>query len=277
MPQAVGAGSDGSSRVLPVTPRQIWMAVVITTAISYLGYVLQTYLFPRKGLLLTGLIGGVYSSTVAVLVLAKKSKANPAIGRRGRGRHPAGGLDDVPAAARPGRDLPRSLGAPRRAGAARAGAAWPPATRSGCAGARRPADEPLRQEPRERRRGRGRPDRSAQEPPGAQLRPLLRRHVRGRLPGHQVRRSNFQDLGLRMLSFVVGFSDITPFVVSVLQGNLGIGDAQILQAIIIASASNNLLKTAYTYMFGSRRTANLAAPGMLGLAIPAIVYALFGL
>ena len=67
---------------LPVTPRQIWVAVVITTAISYLGYVLQTYLFPRKGLMVAGLVGGLYSSTVTVLVLAKKSKAAPAIARQ---------------------------------------------------------------------------------------------------------------------------------------------------------------------------------------------------
>jgi uncharacterized membrane protein (DUF4010 family) len=83
--------------------------------------------------------------------------------------------------------------------------------------------------------------------------------------------------GLRMLSFVVGMSDITPFVVSLLQGSFGIDERQIVQAILIASASNNLLKTAYTYVFGSRRTANLAAPGMVGLAIPAILYALFGM
>ena len=56
-----------------------------------------------------------------------------------------------------------------------------------------------------------------------------------------------------MLSFVVGFSDITPFVVSLLQGDLGIGDRQIVQAIVIASASNNLLKLAYTYLLGTRR------------------------
>jgi len=54
-----------------------------------------------------------------------------------------------------------------------------------------------------------------------------------------------------MLSFVVGFSDITPFVVSLLQGNFGIGDRQIVQAVIIASASNNVLKMVYTYVFGS--------------------------
>lgn len=72
IPQATGLTGQLLA-FLPVTPRQIWMAVVITTTISYLGYVLQTYLFPRRGLLLTGLVGGVYSSTAAVLVLAKKS------------------------------------------------------------------------------------------------------------------------------------------------------------------------------------------------------------
>ena len=76
----------------------------------------------------------------------------------------------------------------------------------------------------------------------------------------------FQDLGLRVLSFVVGFSDITPFVVSVLQGDLGLGTPQILQAIIIASASNNLMKLIYAYVFGTRKTANLAALGMGPLA-----------
>jgi uncharacterized membrane protein (DUF4010 family) len=87
----------------------------------------------------------------------------------------------------------------------------------------------------------------------------------------------YKDMGLRMLSFVVGCTDITPFVVSVLQGNLGIGTPQILQAIIFASASNNMLKVAYTYIFGTRRTANLAALGMGSLAALSILYALVAL
>jgi len=85
----------------------------------------------------------------------------------------------------------------------------------------------------------------------------------------------FKDMGLRMLSFVVGFSDITPFVVTVLQGNLGIGSTQILQAIIIASASNNMLKVAYTYLFGHRETANRAGIGMTSLAALSLIYAVF--
>ena len=79
-----------------------------------------------------------------------------------------------------------------------------------------------------------------------------------------------------MLSFVVGLSDITPFVVSVLQGNLDIGESLIVHAVTISSASNNLLKTAYTYGFGSRRTANLVAPAMLGLAALSMLYVAIG-
>jgi len=43
---------------LPITPHNIWMAVVVSTAISYLSYGLQTFVWPRKGLLLAGLLGG---------------------------------------------------------------------------------------------------------------------------------------------------------------------------------------------------------------------------
>ena len=50
-----------------------------------------------------------------------------------------------------------------------------------------------------------------------------------------------------------------------------------MQAIVIASASNNLLKLAYTYALGSRRTANLAAPGMLALVVVSLLYAVVGL
>ena len=64
---------------------------------------------------------------------------------------------------------------------------------------------------------------------------------------------------------------------AVLQGSLGPGMPQVLQAIIIASASNNLLKMAYTYMFGSRRTANLAAKGLVPLAVLSMVYAMLAI
>ncbi|MFN7958211.1 MAG: DUF4010 domain-containing protein [Holophagaceae bacterium] len=268
--------------VLPVTPRQIWMAVVITTTISYLGYVLQTYLFPRKGLLLTGLIGGVYSSTVAVLVLAKKSK-----------RHP--GHEEEAAAAillavammylrllilvaifRFGSALQVGPALLVLAGLAAVSALW---IRRNSTGAE--PDPAVDNAP---------PQEGAEGPSGESEEPALRRNpleinsalffsfmfVAVALATKYVL-IYYKGMGLRMLSFLVGCSDITPFVVSVLQGNLGIGAAQILQAIIIASASNNLLKVAYTYLFGTRRTANLAAMGMVPLAAISVLYAILAL
>ena len=83
----------------------------------------------------------------------------------------------------------------------------------------------------------------------------------------------YKELGLRMLSFLVGASDIVPFIVSVLQGNLGIGPNQILQAIVIATASNNVMKTAYVFTFGHRQTARLTALGMAGIVALSFLYA----
>ena len=254
--------------VLPVTPRQVWLAVVITTAISYFGYVLQTYLFPKKGLVLTGIIGGVYSSTVAILVLAKRSKSMPGIAK-----HAAVAI--VLAVAMMYLRLlalvaifrfqaamvvgPALLGL---SGLAAAYALWLRTVGAsnlasegdGTAGAVEPA---FRKNPLEI---------------NAALFFAVLFAVVSFATKYVV--DYFNDMGLRMLSFVVGFSDITPFVVSLLQGSFGIDDRQIVQAIVIASASNNLLKTAYAYVFGLRRTANLAAPGMIGLAVLSIIYAM---
>jgi uncharacterized membrane protein (DUF4010 family) len=259
-----------AAAALPVTPYQAWMAVVITTAISYLGYVLQTYLFPRRGLMLAGLIGGVYSSTVTVLVLAKKSKATPALTHQAsRGILLAVSmmymrLLVLVAIFRFGSAVTVAPVLFVLSGLAAAYAVglrwWQPAVVA------EPADgsgevvaaPELRKNPLE----------LSSAFFFAVLFAVVSFATKFTL-------ETFQAMGLRMLSFVVGFSDITPFVVSLLQGSYGIDDRQILQAIIIASASNNLLKTAYTYIFGSRRTANQAAPGMIGLAILAALYATF--
>jgi uncharacterized membrane protein (DUF4010 family) len=85
----------------------------------------------------------------------------------------------------------------------------------------------------------------------------------------------FPDHGLRWLSFAVGFSDITPFVVSVLQADLSISGGQVLGGIVIASASNNVLKAAIIWTAGSRPLARLAAPLLLLFAAASFLYATF--
>lgn len=65
------------STFIPVSYFKIWLAVVVISGISYLSYLMQKFLFPKKGILLTGLLGGLYSSTATTIVLARRSKTMP--------------------------------------------------------------------------------------------------------------------------------------------------------------------------------------------------------
>jgi len=59
-------------------PYKIWLIVVLVSAISFIGYVLINSLGSQAGIGLTGLIGGLVSSTVTTLSFARRSKENPA-------------------------------------------------------------------------------------------------------------------------------------------------------------------------------------------------------
>jgi uncharacterized membrane protein (DUF4010 family) len=58
---------------LPVSPYKIWLAIVVISGISYASYLLKKYVFPQAGLLLTGILGGLYSSTATTFIVARKS------------------------------------------------------------------------------------------------------------------------------------------------------------------------------------------------------------
>lgn len=57
-----------------LTPYSIWLATVIVSGISYLSYLLKRYVFRESGVLVSGIIGGLYSSTATISVLARKSR-----------------------------------------------------------------------------------------------------------------------------------------------------------------------------------------------------------
>ncbi len=59
--------------LIPTTPYKVWLAVVIVSAISYFSYLLRKYVFKKSGILVTGLLGGLYSSTATTLIIARKS------------------------------------------------------------------------------------------------------------------------------------------------------------------------------------------------------------
>ena len=59
---------------IPVSPFKIWASVVAISGISYISYLIKKFIFPDKGAFITGILGGLYSSTATAIVLAKKSK-----------------------------------------------------------------------------------------------------------------------------------------------------------------------------------------------------------
>jgi uncharacterized membrane protein (DUF4010 family) len=84
-----------SAIVLPVLPNQaygippldvlnpykIWLMVVFISGISFSGYVLVKVVGARRGIGLTGLLGGIASSTAVTLSLSDRSKQNSALAK----------------------------------------------------------------------------------------------------------------------------------------------------------------------------------------------------
>jgi uncharacterized membrane protein (DUF4010 family) len=59
---------------LNLTPYKVWLAIVVISGISYISYILRKFVFPDAGLLLTGIFGGLYSSTATTIILARKNR-----------------------------------------------------------------------------------------------------------------------------------------------------------------------------------------------------------
>ncbi|MCQ2217346.1 MAG: DUF4010 domain-containing protein [Paludibacteraceae bacterium] len=57
-----------------LTPYTIWLATVVISGISYVSYLLKKYVFKDGGIIVTGILGGIYSSTATCIILAKKAK-----------------------------------------------------------------------------------------------------------------------------------------------------------------------------------------------------------
>ncbi len=57
-----------------INPREIWWMVVLIAAIEYTGYLAMLWAGPRGGVLLTGLLGGLVSSTATTINLARLNR-----------------------------------------------------------------------------------------------------------------------------------------------------------------------------------------------------------
>jgi len=59
---------------IPISPYNLWLAVVVVSGISYISYLLKKFVFPNSGIMLTGILGGLYSSTATTVIIARRDK-----------------------------------------------------------------------------------------------------------------------------------------------------------------------------------------------------------
>lgn len=63
-----------------LNPSKIWWMVVLISAISFAGYFLMKFVDPSRGIGLTGVLGGLASSTAVTLTFSGRSRREPALG-----------------------------------------------------------------------------------------------------------------------------------------------------------------------------------------------------
>ncbi|MGM0662107.1 MAG: MgtC/SapB family protein [Pseudomonadota bacterium] len=64
-----------------LNPYELWWAVVIVAGLSFFGYAAMRLAGPEVGILITGLFGGLASSTSTTLALSRLVRETPALGR----------------------------------------------------------------------------------------------------------------------------------------------------------------------------------------------------
>ena len=65
---------ENISEQIPVSPYHLWLAIIVVSGISYGSYLLKKFVFPDSGIFLTGLLGGLYSSTATTIILSRQAK-----------------------------------------------------------------------------------------------------------------------------------------------------------------------------------------------------------
>ena len=228
---------------IPISPFKIWLVVVVVSAISYGGYIAQKYFFPSKGYFLTGLIGGIYSSTATTVVLARKAKQlsyNPVINGAIIISTSVMYLRLIVVALIFNIDIAKSITIPFLVFSA-----FGIVTSLFFLYSKKKRDvthDFVDDNPLELRT--------------AFIFALL---FIAMMALTKYITTEFGSIGLQIFSFIAGFTDIDPFILSLLTGKYAITSHEVFNAILIAAGSNNLLKAAYALWFGGWRNTHLAA------------------
>ncbi|MGE5240149.1 MAG: MgtC/SapB family protein [Bacteroidota bacterium] len=234
---------------IDVTFYQVWLAMVVVSGVSYLSYLAQTFFFKERGLLLTGILGGLYSSTATTAVLARQSVETGDT----RPVSPAMILATAMMYLRLWL-LILVLGYQDAALRLVAPFLWFAIASAVVAlilYRRQPAAP------------KGTPAAALKHPLELSTAALFAVLFAAFAALTQIIVSHYGSIGLHILSFLTGLTDIDPFILSLLAGKYQVSSVQIAGAILTASGSNNLFKCGYALAL-ARSRAVIPAAGWLG-------------
>jgi uncharacterized membrane protein (DUF4010 family) len=243
-----------------ITPRQVWLALVVVCSLSYASYLAQRYWAAAARGLWMAALGGLYSSTATTVVLARQAKADESM----KGHAQAGitlataimylrilavvGFFDIP--------LARVL-APALVGLSLAGLVICVLQYRFAAPAAQKAQTDL--------------PRSGGNPLELGPAALFAALFIGVSFVSNWAKAQFGASGIYSLAAIVGVTDIDPFVLNLAQGGTtGMSNAALAAAILVAASSNNVLKAAYAAFFAGGRATAISAVVLVLLAIAGV-------
>jgi uncharacterized membrane protein (DUF4010 family) len=247
-----------------ITPRQVWLALVVVCSFSYASYLAQRYWAAAAGGLWMAALGGLYSSTATTVVLARQAKADPALKRQAQsGITLATAIMYLRLLAVLmifNMTLARVLALPLL-GLALAGFIicalqyWHGRTADTAVQTAMPAAQsgnPL-------------------ELGAAAIFAAL--FVAVSIVS-AVAKAQFGVSGIYGLAAIVGVTDIDPFVLNLAQGGIsGVQNSDLAAAVLIASSSNNVLKALYAAFFAGGRATAASAVTLVVLAVAGLAAA----
>ncbi len=246
----------------PITPRQVWLALIVVCTFSYVSYLAQRYWAAAAGGLWMAALGGLYSSTAATVVLARQAKAQPALRRQAQAGITLATaimyLRILAIVAIFNLGLARALLVPMGA-LSIAGFVFCAIQYRWRAGADK--QSPQATKPAMQLAASANPLQLG----AAAIFALL--FVAVSLATVLVK-SQLGISGIYALAAIVGISDIDPFVLNLAQGGItGAANAALAAAILIAASSNNILKAAYAAGFAGGKATAASAAALVALAL----------
>ncbi|MDR3499334.1 MAG: DUF4010 domain-containing protein [Parvibaculum sp.] len=246
-----------------ITPYEVWLAVVAVSTLSYASYLVQRFIAPSHGVLISAALGGLYSSTATTVVLSRRARgtASPARMQAAIVLSTAVMFLRIMAVVAVF-NLPLAL------------ALLPSVAVLCLLGLAISAYLAWRGDP------------SADGQPEKKEEPTNPLEISTAIVFASLfialsiavawARAHFGESGVFALGVLSGFTDVDPFVLSMAQGTAHATHLDVAAAaILLAAASNNILKGSYTLAFAGRQVGLKPALALFLLAAGGVLSVLF--